>query len=106
MARVPVCAADDLSPGRPACVAHEKERIAVFNIGGALYACDDACPHAGGPLHMGFLQGATVSCPWHGWTFDLAETNGPSGGVRRYPVSVVDGMVYIEMPETTQEGAR
>ncbi len=104
MARVRVCAVEELPPGKATCVRHEKEGIAVFNMNGALHACDDACPHAGGSLHMGFVHGTEVSCPWHGWTFDLAETGGPADGVRRYPVAVEDGVVYVEVPESASEG--
>ena len=99
MPRITAGKADDIAPGRAVCIKHEGEGIAVFNIDGVYYACDDACPHAGGPLHMSFMSGTVVSCPWHGWTFDLAETGGPPDGVRRFPVSVEAGEIVVDLPD-------
>jgi nitrite reductase (NADH) small subunit len=45
--------------------------IAVFNVGGTLYALDGICPHSGGPLAKGRLAGQVITCPWHGWQFDV-----------------------------------
>lgn len=99
MARIRAGTVADIPPGRAVCVKHNGGGIAVFNIGGAFYACDDACPHAGGPLHQSFISGTVVSCPWHGWTFDLVETDGPPDGVRRFPVVVEGDEIIIELPD-------
>ena len=45
--------------------------VALFNVAGNLYALDGICPHQGGPLGQGNLSGAVVTCPWHGWQFDV-----------------------------------
>ncbi len=45
--------------------------VALFNVGGELCAVDNACPHRGGPLGEGDVAGSTVTCPWHGWQFDV-----------------------------------
>jgi nitrite reductase (NADH) small subunit len=45
--------------------------VALFNVDGSLYALDGVCPHQGGPLGEGELTGAVVTCPWHGWQFDV-----------------------------------
>jgi nitrite reductase/ring-hydroxylating ferredoxin subunit len=45
--------------------------IAVANVDGAFHAFDAECPHAGGPLDEGELEGETVVCPWHGGEFDV-----------------------------------
>ena len=47
--------------------------IALFNVAGTLYALDGVCPHQGGPLGQGTLEGKIVTCPWHGWQFDVAD---------------------------------
>ena len=99
MALVEVGAAQDIPEGHGVCVHYEGEGIAVFHIDGAFYACDESCPHAGGPLHQGFLSGTEVSCPWHGWTFDLAEFDGLADGVNRYKVVLDNGMVKVEIPD-------
>lgn len=45
--------------------------IAVFNVGGEFFAIGNICPHRGGPLGEGELNGSIVTCPWHGWEFDV-----------------------------------
>ncbi len=45
--------------------------IALFNVDGKLYAIGAVCPHEGGPLDEGEVDGTTVVCPWHGSVFDL-----------------------------------
>lgn len=68
--------------------------VAVFNLGGSLHAIDAACTHVGGPLEKGKVHDGTVTCPWHGSVFNLANgsvVHGPaSRPVRAYTV-VVDG---------------
>ncbi len=77
------------------------KHIALFNIDGAYYAIDETCPHKGGPLSEGEVQGSKVTCPWHGSVFDL--TNGevlrpPAPvGVSRYNVRVVGDDIEIEI---------
>jgi nitrite reductase/ring-hydroxylating ferredoxin subunit len=65
--------------------------IALFNVGGKFCAIDNTCPHRGGPLGEGSLQGELVTCPWHGWVFNvttgtLAATD--RAGVACYAVKV------------------
>ena len=45
--------------------------LAVFNCEGTFYAMENACKHRGGPLGDGSLSGKTVTCPWHGWEYDV-----------------------------------
>lgn len=45
--------------------------VALYHVGGAFFALDGVCPHAGGPLGEGSLDGCVVTCPWHGWQFDV-----------------------------------
>ena len=52
------------------CVAGGR-MIALFNVNGRFYALDGVCPHQGGPLGRGLLEGCIVTCPWHGWQFDV-----------------------------------
>ena len=45
--------------------------VALYNVEGIFYALDGVCPHQGGPLGSGLLDGCIVTCPWHGWQFDV-----------------------------------
>jgi nitrite reductase/ring-hydroxylating ferredoxin subunit len=46
--------------------------IALYNVDGTFHALDGVCPHQGGPLGKGVLTGCIVTCPWHGWQFDVS----------------------------------
>ena len=44
-----------------------------------LFAFGSVCPHQGGPLADGALEGTIVTCPWHGWHFDVCTGKSPMG---------------------------
>jgi nitrite reductase/ring-hydroxylating ferredoxin subunit len=69
--KVKVAKASDLVEGGGISVQLNGKAVALFKVSGQVYAIDGTCPHRGGPLAEGFLQGTKVSCPWHGWTFDV-----------------------------------
>jgi 3-phenylpropionate/trans-cinnamate dioxygenase ferredoxin component len=74
------------------------KRIAVFNCNGTFYAIDDTCKHQGGPLGEGELDGTTVTCPWHGWTYDITTGVSPDDSdcaVDRYEVKVEGDCVMV-----------
>lgn len=45
--------------------------VALANVGGTIYAFSDSCRHMGGPLSSGVLRDAIITCPWHGWAYDV-----------------------------------
>jgi nitrite reductase/ring-hydroxylating ferredoxin subunit len=71
--------------------------IALFNIGGTVFAIKNRCPHRSGPLIRGFTDDAGgIKCPMHGWRFDLR--NGSSERPAQatvYPVKVEDNTLYL-----------
>jgi len=96
----PAIAVDALPPGRAAEVTVDGQEIAVFNVNGTFHALSGRCPHRGGPLGEGFLDGSQVSCPWHNYTFDVTTgTNvvSPDLTVPRYEVKVENGQVYVRL---------
>ncbi len=75
-------------------------QIALYNVEGQFYALDNTCPHRGGPLGDGLLNGAVVTCPWHGWQFDCStgkSTVNPTVKVACYPARVENDAVYLEL---------
>jgi len=98
---VKVGSVKDIPPGFGKLVEAEGKRIAVFNVGGTFYAIDDTCPHQGGPLSEGELEGEVVTCPWHGSTFNVTTgavlTPPARAGVSRYPVQDAGGVLSIEL---------
>ena len=65
--------------------------LAIANVGGKFYAIDNTCLHRGGPLGQGDLNGTAVTCPWHGWQYDVTSgkvTQNPAVGVACYALEV------------------
>jgi nitrite reductase/ring-hydroxylating ferredoxin subunit len=74
--------------------------IAVARAVGKHYAIANTCPHAGGPLGDGKLDGTVVACPYHGWKFDVttgACLTQPKECVRTYDVKVVGSAVCVQI---------
>jgi nitrite reductase (NADH) small subunit len=96
---VSVARTNELTPDQGKLVEVNHKRIALFNVGGRYFAIDDICPHRGGPLSEGELEGAAVVCPWHGAIFDLATgavTRSPAAaGVATYEVRVEGEQIAI-----------
>lgn len=61
----------DCPPGECLEAVAADRIVALFNVDGRFYALDGVCPHQGGPLGKGRLEGCIVTCPWHGWQFDV-----------------------------------
>ena len=66
-----IAAVDDCPPGEAREYVVEDRIIALFQVDGRFYALDGICPHQGGPLGRGTVCGGIVTCPWHGWQFDV-----------------------------------
>lgn len=95
---VPAGAVADITPGNPVTVAAGDREIAVFNVAGTFYAVDNTCPHQGGPLAEGYVEGTTVTCPWHAWCFNLTDGKMPFATWARvdaFDTLVEGGQVYV-----------
>src|SRR3989442_13861518 len=68
---VKVATTDEMANQLAKHIEMDREKIALFKVGGAFYALSDTCTHRGGPLSEGDVEGTEVTCPWHGATFDL-----------------------------------
>ena len=101
MGRVVVGKVQDVTPGQGKVVEAGDKTLAVFNVDGRLYAIDNTCPHRGGPLGDGDLDGTLVTCPWHAWRWDVttgANANSPAVRVGCYPVTVEGADLVVEVP--------
>jgi nitrite reductase/ring-hydroxylating ferredoxin subunit len=77
------------------------QAIALANVGGTFYAISNTCLHRGGPLGEGQLEGKVVTCPWHGWQFDVTTgkaVQNPNAAVGCYATEVRDDEVYVSLP--------
>lgn len=74
--------------------------IALCNVGGRVHALEGVCPHRGGPVGQGFMDGTALACPWHGWQYDVTTgqcLNNPSARLQSYPVRIEGDDVMVEI---------
>ena len=64
---------DDLVDGSMKTVTIKGHEILLARVGDSYYAADNRCPHMGGKLSQGKLDGTIVTCPRHGSQFDLSN---------------------------------
>jgi nitrite reductase (NADH) small subunit len=74
--------------------------ICIANVNGSFSAMDNVCPHRGGPLGQGMIEGSKVVCPWHGWAWDVktgvAEQDSKMG-VAVYALKIEDDGVEVQL---------
>jgi nitrite reductase (NADH) small subunit len=74
--------------------------ICIANVNGAYSAMDNVCPHRGGPLGQGMIEGGKVVCPWHGWAWDPntgAASQDPKMKVAVYPLKIEGVDVLVDL---------
>jgi nitrite reductase (NADH) small subunit len=88
---------------RRLCLKHEGKPVALFRTGeNEVFALIDECPHKQGPLSEGIVSGRTVACPLHNWVIALEDGNAAApdvGNAKPLAVRLVDGDIYIHLPE-------
>lgn len=118
--RVAVAEAEELDHGERKVVSVQGQSIGIFNFEGDYYAASNTCQHEGGPACEGKFRSALVgefeepgkrvteqfsdtpaiSCPWHGWEYDLTtgeHLGDPEVVLPTYEVFVESGTVYLEL---------
>ncbi|SEK09635.1 Rieske (2Fe-2S) protein [Paraburkholderia diazotrophica] len=94
--------ADELTPGQRKLAFVDGRSIVLFNVGGAIHAIDNSCPHNGASLASGQLEGRVLRCPAHGLRFDLRTGCTPGTGglsLTTFPVRTVDGQLVVSLDE-------
>lgn len=90
----------ELQPGTGKTVELDGQSVALFNVGGKFCALDNTCPHQGGPLGEGDLAENVVTCPWHGWQFDVTTGSNlvnPEVKQKSYEVKVEGDDVLVSV---------
>src|SRR5262245_25311603 len=101
----PVAWSRQIKPGKMLPCRYAGESIAVIRgQDGNLFALEDRCAHRQVPLTHGVVQGCSVKCGYHGWTYDaqgactdvpyLGKASLPNG-VKAYPCREIDGLIFI-----------
>jgi sulfite reductase (ferredoxin) len=85
----------------------EDRRIALFNLDGTIYAIDNHCTHRDGPVGAGELKEGVITCPWHGWRFNVTTGYCLEGGanLRCYPVYVEGNDVLVDVTPTDESNS-
>jgi nitrite reductase/ring-hydroxylating ferredoxin subunit len=100
MAWVTVAKLSDLPEGHGKMVEVNGKLIGLFKVGDMVYAMDGICLHRGGPVGEGELSGTTVTCPLHGWQYDVTTGQfrfNPSVKLSTYPVELASGEVRVDV---------
>ena len=98
----PIASVDECPPGKCLELVVEDRIIALYNVDGDFFALGGVCPHQGGPLGRGALTGRTVTCPWHGWQFDVCSGQCQlSSSVIQptFPCKTEDGKVFVDLAD-------
>lgn len=93
----------DLASGGMLAVAFGDYRIALFDVGGEVFATDSLCTHAQAMLTDGTLEGEIVECPLHGGRFSVRSGAGMGPPIpcdlKTYPVRVLEGEIQVRVAE-------
>jgi nitrite reductase (NADH) small subunit len=100
---VTVAQVQEIPPGTCRTVEVEGVLLTLCNVNGTFRAVDNTCPHAGGPLGEGSLNGEVLECPWHGWRFNVRTGERPENPeitVACLQVRVLGSDVQVKIPLT------
>jgi 3-phenylpropionate/trans-cinnamate dioxygenase ferredoxin subunit len=93
----PICTPHEVTNGMQV-VEINRRKIVVTRVKDQLYAFDNFCSHVGGPMHRGEIDSTIVTCPLHGWRFDLTKNGEETHGykpIKMFPVREEAGTVEI-----------
>lgn len=100
---IPAGQLDEFPPGSAQELVLAGRIVALFRVGeDQVFALDGICPHQGGPLGKGRLQDCIITCPWHGWQFDVRTGQHQVNQSLRhasFPVRIEAGIVYVDLGE-------
>ncbi len=95
------CDLGDLAVGAVRLVEVQGLEIALCRLPEGYYATTNVCPHQGGPLSEGHIEGGKIVCPWHQWRFDIksgAASHYPKIKIKTYPVMQEGDDLFLEGP--------
>ena len=102
-----VCSVAECPSGETREFVAGERIVAIAHVDGQFFALDGICPHQGGPLGKGYLTGRTLTCPWHGWQFDVSTGQHRTNAAichPRFAVQVIAGEVQVAIP-TAEDAA-
>lgn len=97
-----MCRRSDIPAERGLPVRVGELNLALFDLGDRVVAVENCCRHLGNPIDDGFVSGGRLTCPWHGWRYDLRTGEhlsfiGRRPGLRSFPVCIEGSDVLVEL---------
>lgn len=92
----------EIPEGERKLVQVDEFSIGVFHHKSGWYAVRNSCLHRGGPVATGTLVGDVLTCPWHGYQYDLTSGKllvDPSSKLETFPVTLVGEEVHLRVPD-------
>jgi NAD(P)H-dependent nitrite reductase small subunit len=92
----------DFSLGLGRMVTVDGRQVALFRLGDEFFALDNMCLHRGGPLCEGFVENNVVTCPWHGWSYEIKTgtmVQDPRVGVSTHDVRLDGDVISVRLTE-------
>src|SRR5881296_1593672 len=93
----------DVPDGTLTTVRAGERKVALAHCDGAVHAFQAECLHLKGPLGEGRLEGCVLSCPWHGWQYDVRTGENEFDlaiQLQTYDVQVEDGEVRVRVEQS------
>jgi len=90
----------DFVPGQGRMVVVNGRHVAVFRLDDGFFAIDNLCLHQAGPLCEGDIVGGVVTCPWHGWSYEIRSgtlVQDPRVGVSKHNTRIVGDDVQVQL---------
>lgn len=95
-----VATKSEIETGTCKAIEADGKTIVLYNVDGEFFASSSQCPHQGGPLGDGLVDGKTVTCPWHAWQFDLVTGEAvfdPGFKIDCFKVELRDDDILVEV---------
>lgn len=92
----------DFEPGTAKMVVVGGRHVALFRLGDEFHALDNMCLHRGGPLCEGDIDNGVVTCPWHGWSYEIKTgtmVQDPRVGVSCHDVRLRGEEIEVKLAE-------
>lgn len=100
MPKVKVANTKEIQEGRSKLVTTNGKEIVLFKVNNQFFAMDNTCLHVGGSLAEGEIENNQVTCPLHGWQYDIKSgqnTMPGMGKLNSYKVEVQGEEIFIEV---------
>jgi nitrite reductase (NADH) small subunit len=103
---VEICAENEIPDGERKIVQVNDQSIGIFHHHGSWYALSNSCLHRGGPVCTGSLEGDVITCPWHGFQYDITTGKflvDPSAKLPLFPVIIKDGRIHLRVAANSRQ---